>query len=169
VRPLRLLPGTADRLRTTLDSLGRLARRPSTSGTLRKGRDTFTALGRTLDVVTPAQVSCNAVSLWAEDFASGFGGLGFGDGPAMASVFITHLGAKNETFQNAVPSSDVAINNLPHENAQECESGNEPYEGHQLLTNPPGLQPTSTRTTRPPAGVRERARAAGLLGPGGTR
>lgn len=166
---LRGAPGTAIRLRSTLATLGALARRPSTAGALRKGADFFVALDRTLEVLTPAQISCNIVTLWAENFANGFGGLGFGDGPAMASVFITHNGAKNEGFQNATPSADVGINNLPNENADECEAGNEPYDGSQQLTNPAGLQSRRTRSTRPPAGVLERAARAGLLNPGARR
>lgn len=163
---LRQVPDTGPRLRTALAEIGRLAGRPSTSGSLRKGREFLAALGTSLDVLTPAQVQCNAITLWGENFSVGFGGLGFDDGPSMASVFLTHLGADSgaEQLQNGVPSSDVAINNLPRQNYEECESGNEIYTGDQLLDNPPGLQSNQTRRTRPPAGVTDRARDAGLLG-----
>lgn len=163
--PLRLLPATAGRLRATLATLRRLARRPSAGGSLRRGADVAAALGTTLDVLTPAQVTCNAISLWGENFANGFGSLGFNDGPSAASVFLTHLGASNEMLQNAKPSPNVAINNNPHETGAECESGNEPYDGRQAIGNPAGLQSTLTRRTRPPAGTLERARSIGLITP----
>lgn len=165
---LRQLPRTSQGLQATLSQLGRLAKRPSTSGSLRKGRDLLRALGTTLDVLTPAQVQCNAITLWGENFSVGFGGLGFEDGPSMASVFLTHLGADSggEMLQNGSPSSNVAVNNLPRQTYQECESGNESYTGDQLLEHPPGLESNTTRTTRPPAGVLDRARQAGLLDEG---
>lgn len=165
---LRRLPRTSSRVRLALSDLGRLAERPTTSGSLRKGRDFLAALGTTLEVLTPAQVQCNAIALWGENFSVGFGGLGFEDGPSMASVFVSHTGADSggEALQNGAPSSNVAVNNLPRQNYQECESGNEIYTGDQLLENPPGLESNRTRSTRPPAGVIDRARRAGLIGGG---
>lgn len=162
-RPLRRLPRTAPRLQAALRALSALAAPQSSSGSLNRARDSLAALGKTLDALVPAQVTCNVISLWGENFASGFGSNGFLDGPSAASAYITHLGADNEMFQNAAPSRNIAINNQPHLDARECEVGNEPYDGHQLLSNPPGLQSTDVRRTRPPAGVLDRARRAGLL------
>ncbi len=163
--PVGQLPRTARRLRPALRQLRILGGQPSARGSLQRGADTFRALGTTLEVLTPAQVQCNAISLWGENFSNGFGSLGFQDGPSAASVFLTHLGAENEMFQNAAPSRNVAINNRPHANYDECETGNEPYTGRRIVDNPPGLQSNRTRPTRPPRGSLERAKAAGLIGP----
>lgn len=167
---LRQIPRTGPRVRAALAEIGRLAERPSTTGSLLRGRDFLAALGTTLEVLTPAQVQCNAITLWGENFSVGFGGLGFADGPSMASVFLTHLGADSgaEQLQNGAPSSNVAINNLPRQNYEECESGNEIYTGDQLLDNPDGLQSNQTRRTRPPAGAIAAARDAGLIDATGT-
>lgn len=163
--PLRQLPRTSARLRPALRQLRILAGQPSARGSLQRGADTLSALGATLGVLTPAQVQCNAISLWGENFSNGFGSLGFFNGPSAASVFITHLGAENETFQNAAPSKNVAINNRPRATYDECETGNEPFTGRRVVDNPPGLQSNRTRATRPPRGTLERAKAAGLIGP----
>ena len=173
VDPLREVPAFATRLEDTLAALGRRGRDPATDGAVRKLSDTLQAAGTTLDAVVPAQLHCNAISLWAQSFGNGFGGLGFEQGPAMASVGITNLGAVGEAGQNAKPSAGVAINNRPHEDARECESGNEPYDETfpafnppdkaPILDNPKGRQDDETVRTETPEGVRERARDAGVL------
>jgi hypothetical protein len=68
-------------------------------------------------------------------------------------------------LQSARPASNLSLNPLPHENAQECEAGNETWSGRQQLNNPPGPQSASTRQTVPPPGVRTLAARAGLLAP----
>lgn len=167
IRPLQQLPTTARHLTAALQAIDRASRRPSTSGVLRRGREALVELDSILDVLTPAQLQCNVAPVWAQNFAAGFGSLGFGDGPAIATVGVSHLGAQGESLQNATPSPNVAINNQPKMNTQECEAGNEPYDGSRVLGNPAGLQPDSTLTTRPPLAARERARTAGLLEPVG--
>lgn len=173
VPPLRDLPPLARRLRTALSELGKLGRDPATDGTIRKLTEAVNAAGTTLDVLVPAQVQCNVISLWGQSFGYGFGGLGFAQGPGMASVGLTHLGALGELLQNPRPSPGVAINNMPRENYEECESGNEPYDATfpifnpptepQRIGNPPGLQDNEAIETSPPPGTRELAREAGVL------
>lgn len=165
VRPLRQVPDVGRQLDPALLAVGRISRRPSTSGVLRRGSEALRELDSILEVLTPAQVHCNVASIWAQNFAAGFGGLGFGDGPGIATVGVSHIGASGESLQNAAPSPDVAINNEPNMNADECEAGNEPYDGRQSIGNPSGLQAKTTLTTRPPAAARERAARAGLLDP----
>jgi hypothetical protein len=118
-----------------------------------------------LSVLLPAQVNCNTLGIWSQTFSSAFLGPGTGQGPGLATLILTGLGARNEILQNPRPSSNVGINPLPHENGSECEAGNEPWTGRQQLNNPPGSQSVTTRSTAPPRGVAELARGAGLLDP----
>ncbi|MEX2195959.1 MAG: MlaD family protein [Thermoleophilaceae bacterium] len=166
VLPLRQLPPLARRLRTTLATLEDVTRLRSTDGALRKLTDTVRAAGTTLQVLTPAQRACNVIAIWAQYFAESSGTIGMGEGPTFVNLATTTSGAENEAFQNSKPSPNIGINYLPHENANECESGNEPHDGvTQVLSNPPGYQSTRHPDTDPPPGARERARRAGLLEP----
>jgi phospholipid/cholesterol/gamma-HCH transport system substrate-binding protein len=172
VRPLQLLPAFSGRLRTTFTVLDRLTRDRTTDGTLRKLDELLAAAGQTLEVLTPAQVQCNVISLFAQSFGWAYGSVGFGQGPPMAGVGLTHVGAAGESMQNAKPSPGLAVNNTPNENYEECETGNEPYPETNPFVNPPsrpisignpaGLQDDSALDTDPPPGVLERARSAGL-------
>jgi virulence factor Mce-like protein len=173
VEPLQELPGVTSRLGTTLATLGRVSREPATSGALRKLADLVTAGNVSLEHIVPGQVQCNIISLFAQSFGTAYGTVGFGQGPPMAFIGEKHLGSIGESLQNASPSSGIAINGNPHENYQECESGNEIYPyaalpvfngpGKPLLGNPPGLQSNKTLDTYPPEGVHELGRRAGLL------
>jgi hypothetical protein len=42
------------------------------------------------------------------------------------------------------PAPDLHLNYYPHENARECEAGNEPYAEGQAIGNPAGLQSNTT-------------------------
>jgi virulence factor Mce-like protein len=163
VRPLREMPGLARTLDAALVHVDKLSRDPNTNGALRKLTDLASASHEALSLLVPAQVHCNVISLFTQTFAGAYGTLGSGDGPALAGLFMSTGGAQGEGFQNAKPSANAGINPLPHENAQECESGNEPWTGKQMLGNPPGLQSNPARPTAPPPGVRDRAAAAGLM------
>lgn len=173
VSPLRALPTLADHLGGTLTSLGSLSRDPATSGALRKLREMSDSALVTLNALTPAQVQCNVISLFAQSFGTAYGSVGFGQGPPMAFIGEKHLGSVGESLQNPAPSSGMAINVNPHENYQECESGNEPYPygslpvfngpGKPILGNPPGLQSNHTLDSYPPEGVHALAAAAHLL------
>lgn len=165
IEPLRDVPAFAPRLGDGLDAVGDLARFPATNAALRKLRDMSVATRRTLDVLTPAQLHCNVIGLWGQSFGGAFSALGAGEGPSLASLIVTTNGGDKgqEQTQNATLSSDVGINPIPHENADECESGNEPWQDAKLVNNPPGLQSGTTRDSSPPPGVRDFAKAAGLL------
>jgi hypothetical protein len=116
-------------------------------------------------MLTAAQVHCNLLAVWADNFSSGFGGVGQGQGPSMLNVEVTMLGANGELLQSAAPASNLASNYYARNDETECESGNEPWTGAQELRNPPGRQPRHTRDTAPPTGVQALAAQAGLLDP----
>lgn len=78
------------------------------------------------------------------------------------NLVLTTAGANGEGTQNARPSNNLGLNPLPHENAHECESGNEPWNDKQQLNNPKGRQSKTSRPTVQPSGVPRLARKAGL-------
>jgi virulence factor Mce-like protein len=162
---LRLVPSFAGRLHAALASVGGLARDYASKRSLVKLGELVGATNGVLSALVPAQVYCNVLGTWGQYFGSMWGGLGVGQGPSLANLMITSGGASGEVFQNARPSSNVGIDPLPYEDAQQCQSGNEPWTGHQQLNNPPGILSRTTRTTVPPPGVTELARDAGLLAP----
>jgi ABC-type transporter Mla subunit MlaD len=162
---LRDLPGFSRPLGTAMQTLDALARDPNTTNSLRKLLDLIPPTNTVLSTFTPAQVHCNVLGLWTLNFSSAFDALGSGQGPVLPDAFLQGTGAIGEILQNAKPSPNVAIDPLPYENASQCQSGNEPWTGHQQLNNPPGLTSRTTRTTTPPPGVTALARAAGLLKP----
>jgi virulence factor Mce-like protein len=162
---LRQLPGFARPLQTALNTVKGLAEDPNTINSLRKLYDLILPTNTTLSTFTPAQVHCDVLGEWGQWFGSTFGDIGDGNGPSLPNLTLTGAGALGEQLQNAKPSVNLNTNPLPNENAQECESGNEPFTGKQQLNNPPGLQNEPQRTTTPPAGVLAMARAVGLLKP----
>lgn len=163
LRPLRDLRPFAGALGASLVGLGDLARTTGVRGAVQRADDAITAADGTLRTLLPAQLQCNVIGLWATNFASTFGTLGTGQGPAVANIGVTHLGAEGELLQNPRPSRNANINLLPNADRQECESGNEPVDGGQQLGNPRGRQPASTRETRQQPAVRRLADRAGLL------
>jgi len=168
-RPLVMLPRLSGLLERALSALKAVTSMPSTDGAVRKLLDTVTAAGTTLQVLTPAQLDCNAVG----DFFGSWGHLGdLGGGGAQdeVSFVLTSLGAAGSVQQNAAPSSNLHLDALPTENAQGCQSGNEPYQANaQDLSNPPGKTPLAYVPTIPPPGVPQLAQKVGLLNaPAGT-
>jgi virulence factor Mce-like protein len=165
VPAMEALPPFSGQLTDALRSAGSLARTPSTDGAIRKTRELLAAADRTVSVLGPAQEQCNLLAVWGDNFSHVFGDLGFGEGPGIANIGVTTLGADGEALQNAKPSRNVGLNYEAINDGTECESGNEPWDGNQHLASPPGLQPNTTRDTRPPTGTLDRARTAGLLDP----
>ncbi|WP_205695492.1 MlaD family protein [Conexibacter sp. SYSU D00693] len=153
----------APRLGTALGDVRRLSRRPSTDGAIRKATELFATNAPLFDLLAQMQATCNTLANWATGFASTFGDVGSGDGPAIAHIEVTSLGAEGETLQSSRPAPNLASNEYARNGDQECESGNEPFTGRQIRTNPEGLQPRTTSDTDPDPAVVERARSAGLL------
>jgi hypothetical protein len=165
VPALRGMPPFARSVRTAVVRLRTLVRDPNTRNSLRKLLDLVRPTNDLLSTFVPAQVTCNVLGLWSQNFGATFAAQGDGDGPDLPSIVLSGAGGLGEELQNAKPSPNVGINPLPNENESECESNNEPWSGKQQLNNPPGKQSATTRSTSPPPGVMARAAAAGLLDP----
>jgi virulence factor Mce-like protein len=165
MQPLRQLPTLTGPLRTALSTLETVSRVPSTSGALRELGTLMAALQQTLTALVPAQVHCNILGVFTQNFASTAGVLGTGKGPSMGDFGLAGDGLDTQV-QSAKPAPDLHVDNLPTENGSECQSGNEPFRpGTQDLTPPVGPQPDHTRPTYPPPGVLALARSVGLLAP----
>ena len=156
---LRRVPGFSTGLRTALAALDRLARNPSTPAAVRKLTTTVQTLDNTLQVLLPAQLTCNIVGLSTRNLGDVVA-FGNADGSALNALFMLGL---NQQLQSAGPAANLHANPTPNNNARECESGNEPYLPGKQIGNPDGLQPKTTEITKPPASATRRARAAGLL------
>lgn len=166
VQPLRSVPRFSGALRGAMSALTALGRQPTSDRSLLRLEDLMKQFDRVLEVLTPAQVHCNVIGLATQNFSSYTGSLGSGNGPSMWNFVLDTSGAQTDGIQAKEPAPDLRLNYVPHENASECESNNEPDVGsRQAFGNPPGLQPNSTRETTPPPGALARARAAGLLAP----
>jgi virulence factor Mce-like protein len=167
VQPFRATPQFAGELSSTLTSLERVTREPSTDGAVRKLTDLIAATNPLISLLAPAQVNCDVISLFGINFSKVFT-LGGGGTQGVAMLALASAGAQGSLLQHAAPSPDLALNYLPHEVPAECESGNEPPPGifgPTQLTNPPGNQSQSVPQTAPPPGVEALAQQAGLLGP----
>ena len=157
---LRRTPGAIARLPETFSRLGAAA------GPLRGALDQLVpavaSIHTALHTIEPAQVHCNVGGIFARNAASA---LSEGDAVgAWARVVLSGVTVE-QTFQAAKHQQDLHLNYYPHENASECEAGNEPYAPGLLIGNPPGLQSTKTPATAPPPGVTKLAQDAGVLGP----
>jgi virulence factor Mce-like protein len=163
--PLREVGPLTSELRGLLTAFAALSRNPSTTSSLQLTVQASTELTTLLNALVPAQVQCNVIALWGRNLGLSLQ-VGNADEP-FVPLGVVGLGATSEYAQHPTPSSNLHVNYLPHENDQECESGNEPYNANtQSLSNPGGNQSTATAITSPPAGVRARAARAGLLAGG---
>jgi virulence factor Mce-like protein len=145
-----------------LEDVFRAVQRFSTDPLVPKGLDrlthTFQSLNPTLDFITPAQTTCNYVTLYLRNVANL---LSIGDANGTWQRFIqviTPPGPNNEGFPASAPANGggtKAIANHLHNNAypntaapgqtKECESGNEPYAtGQTVIGSPAGNQGTKT-------------------------
>jgi virulence factor Mce-like protein len=117
--------------------------------------DTVSSLKPTLAFLTPAQTTCNYVTLWFRNIASL---LSEGDRNGTWQRFIivtTPQGPNSESGMSSGPANGPTTDNYLHTNpypntaspgqTKECESGNEVfYQGRQVLSNVPGNQGTKT-------------------------
>jgi virulence factor Mce-like protein len=163
VAPLRALPSLAGELRTMLRTLALVSRDPAAPGSLVRLTDAVGAVGTLLKALVPAQLQCNILGIYGQNFPSALAGTGVAGAP-LIQVGVTTLGAKNEEFQNASPSSNMHVDADPIENYKQCQAGNEPYNADvQELSNPPGVLSNQTESTAPTPGVTALAAKAGLL------
>jgi virulence factor Mce-like protein len=148
-----------DLIRAAFQRLARIVDSPHASRTLRNLDATVLTVREGLTKFNPAQVQCNIVPTWGFSVAGSLL-----DGDADGSwITIQPLINVGQILQESVPSPDLHVNPIPHENFSECEAGNEPYLPGQQLGNPPGNQRNTTTSTSPPPGARALARRAGLL------
>jgi hypothetical protein len=164
LRPLGETPPFAAKLGGALATLATVSRQPATDGAVRKLTDLVGAAGTTLQLLAPAQVNCNVISLFGIQFGKTFGAL---PGPISYVNFdFVTAAANGSILQSATPSTNLGVNYYPNETSQECESGNEPApspSGPAQLGNPPGNQNRSVPSSEPPPGVTALAQRAGLL------
>lgn len=166
VRPLDRLPGLTAELRPLVKTLGRVSRRPSTSGALRKLPRMLAAANTTLDTLVPAQKQCNMIGLSMQNLSSYIGTIGVGEGPAYAMFGVATTGGLTDNIQAREPSPDLHVNYEPKVGYQECEPNNEPYSRKERALGGPSstVEPATARRTTPPPGALARAAEAGLLG-----
>lgn len=166
VRPLHALVPFSATLATTLATVRSLSGVPTTAGALRQLAVALQASDPLLASLTPAQLDCNVIGLYGRNFSSAWGSIGTGIGPSYVIAGVVTGGALGEELQSPKPAPDLHINYLPHEDAAECESGNEPYSTSSIdLANPAGDQSRSIPRTAPPPAVSSLAQSAGLFTP----
>jgi virulence factor Mce-like protein len=152
---------TGKTLGAALAGFDRFVSSPAALGSARKLRSAAATLLPLLRYLEPVQLTCNVFGTWGRNLASA-GSEGDLNGSWLR--FLPVVGS-NQTYQSATPDPELHLNFYPHENATECESGNEPYTPGQHIGNPPGSQGKAAETTAPPPGVTALARGAGLLVP----
>jgi virulence factor Mce-like protein len=163
VRPVDQLPAFSRALRGALSAVSVFSRVSTSVGAVRQLTAAMTAALPLLEILTPAQADCNIIGLFGRNFPPAWGSLGTGNGPSIVVAGVVTAGATAESLQAAAPANNLHINYLAHEDASECESGNEPYNNDQQdLANPPGNQSTVVPKSYPPAGVEALAQKAGL-------
>jgi virulence factor Mce-like protein len=152
------LPGAPQFNRETANvfvSLEKFATDPLVPLGIDRLNDTVVSLRPTLKFLTPAQTTCNYVTLWFRNIASH---LSEGDHNGTWQRFIivaTPQGPNSESGPSSAPANGPTTENHLHSNpypntaapgeTHECEAGNEPYNvGKTTLGNLPGNQGTKT-------------------------
>jgi phospholipid/cholesterol/gamma-HCH transport system substrate-binding protein len=158
VRNLPLTPPLNARLEDTFRSLQEFATDPLVPKGVQRLNHTFQSLKPTLAFATPAQTTCNYVTLFLRNVGSLLS-IGDADGTWQRFIqVITPQGPNNEGFPSSAPANGGGpqpIKNHLHTNmypntaapgqVHECEAGNEPYlVGKTVIGNVPGNQGTVT-------------------------
>jgi virulence factor Mce-like protein len=156
VTSLRRSPPFNRRLADVFVALENFSTDPLVPRGIKRLDDTVVSLDPTLRFLTPAQTTCNYVTLWFRNISSH---LSEGDKNGTWQRFIivaTPVGPNSESGPSSAPADDPAsTTNHVHENPypnsaapgqpKECEGGNEPYYiGKTMLGNIPGNQGTRT-------------------------
>jgi virulence factor Mce-like protein len=156
-------------LEQTLAAVDKLAKDPASSEAFKLlgnndlasfATSGFVGLGAILKAAEPAQLNCNLEVPWLLNFSSAISE-GDSAGTWLRTVLVFDV---PELLQSAKTASTLHDNFYPHEDASECEGGNEPYLTGQQLGNPAGSQHGFENTT-PPPGVTAEAARAGLITP----
>ena len=165
---LRATPALAGQLDTTLSHLDSLTSDPRVDPGIARLAETATLLGDPVHFVTPAQTTCNYLTLFFRNLQSTFS-----EGDAIGTflrfgILALPQGADSEAGPSASPANGPAVDrvknpqgddNFLHSNPypntaapgqpRECEAGNEKYQANvQQIGNVPSLQPARTEPTR---------------------
>jgi virulence factor Mce-like protein len=149
-------PALNTELTGVFHSLDRFVADPVVPRGIRRLGETVTTLQPTLDFITPAQTTCNYLTLWFRNIASH---LSEGDKNGTWQRFIivaTPQGPNNEGGPSSAPANGPSADNHLHANpypntaapgqTKECEAGNEDYlVGQTIIGNVPGNQGTVTQ------------------------
>jgi ABC-type transporter Mla subunit MlaD len=154
-RTLPRTPALNRQLASVFDSLAEFAEDPRVPVGIRRLRDTARALRPTVALLTPAQTTCNYITVFFRNVASH---LSEGDAVGTWQRFIIKSappGPNNEGSPSSAPGNGPDVLNYSHANpypntaspgqTKECEAGNEDYvQGRQLIGNVPGNQGIKT-------------------------
>jgi hypothetical protein len=158
IRTLPKTPPTNRELANTFRSLQEFVTDPLVPKGVQRLNHTFQSLAPTLAFVTPAQTTCNYVTLFLRNVASLLS-VGDADGTWQRFIqVITPQGPNNEGFPSSGPANgggpqpiknhlhtDMYPNTASPGQPNECEAGNEPYAvGKTVIGNVPGNQGTKT-------------------------
>ncbi|EHN10350.1 Long-chain-fatty-acid--CoA ligase [Patulibacter medicamentivorans] len=143
-RTVRRVPALDRRLRDGLRSIERLSDDPLVPLGLQQSIRTSKLLQPILTQLTPTQVTCNYVTLFAKNLANH---LSEGNRYGTWERALLML-APDQMLPSATPAGHLHYNAYPNTGQpgapNECESGNEGFVGNQLLGNVPGNQGTRT-------------------------
>jgi virulence factor Mce-like protein len=163
----RKAPELIDPLEHTLAAVDALAKDPASTEAFKLLGDNdlasfsasgFVGLGAILKAAEPGQLNCNLEVPWLLNFSSAIGE-GDSTGTWLRTLLVFD---PPELLQSAKTASALHDDFYPHEDASECEGGNEPYLPGRQLGNPPGDQHGMQGST-PPPGVTAEATRAGLI------
>jgi ABC-type transporter Mla subunit MlaD len=165
---LRGTPALADQLDTTLATLDRIAADERVTPGVRRLTRTATILRDPIAFITPAQTTCNYLSLFFRNVQSAFS-----EGDSVGTFLrFGILGLPQNPNSEAGPSSapangpsadrlkeplreDSFLHSNPYPNTaapgqpNECEAGNESYlKNRQVIGNDPASQPAATEATK---------------------
>jgi len=149
-------PALNAELTSVFRSLDRFVADPVVPRGINRLKDTVVTLRDPLDFITPAQTTCNYITLWFRNIASH---LSEGDTHGTWQRFIiiaTPQGPNNEGGPSSKPADGPSVENHLHANpypntaapgqTKECEAGNEDFVvGKTLVGNVPGNQGTVTQ------------------------
>jgi virulence factor Mce-like protein len=155
---LRRTPSLNRRVQSLFVTLEDFSTDPLVKFGIERLNDTVATLNPTLAFFTPAQTTCNYVTLWLRNIASL---LSEGDKNGTWQRFIiitTPQGPNSESGPSSAPANGPTVDNYLHANnypntaapgqTHECEAGNETFfQGRQSIGNIPGNQGTKTFAT----------------------
>lgn len=142
-RTLPRLPQLTTRLDGALRSADRLPKDPPTPRSLDAQTRAAKVLSPVLDQLTPAQVTCNAITLFGKNLANHLSeGNRYGTWERILFML-----APQQTTPTAKPAADLNYDPYPNVGQPgapvECESGNEPFAPGGRIGNVPGNQGTT--------------------------